>query len=90
MGLVKDSKEFLNSLKGDIYSSEVLVFTPKGDVISLPKDATPLDFAYNIHSAVGNKCVGAKVNSKMVALNTPLRVGDIVEIITSQNSIGFN
>ena len=87
-GGLKDSKEFLNSLKGDIYSSEVLVFTPKGDVISLPKDATPLDFAYNIHSAVGNKCVGAKVNSKMVPLNTTLTVGDVVEIITSQNSKG--
>ena len=87
-GGLKDSKEFLNSLKGDIYSSEVLVFTPKGDVISLPKDATPLDFAYNIHSAVGNKCVGAKVNSKMVPLNTVLQVGDVVEVITSQNSIG--
>ncbi len=87
-GGLKDSKEFLNSLKGDIYSSEVLVFTPKGDVISLPKDATPLDFAYNIHSAVGNKCVGAKVNSKMVPLNSTLAVGDVVEIITSQNSKG--
>ncbi len=87
-GGLKDSKEFLNSLKGDIYSSEVLVFTPKGDVISLPKDATPLDFAYNIHSAVGNKCVGAKVNSKMVPLNSTLSVGDVVEIITSQNSKG--
>ena len=87
-GGLKDSKEFLNSLKGDIYSSEVLVFTPKGDVISLPKEATPLDFAYNIHSAVGNKCVGAKVNSKMVPLNTTLHVGDVVEVITSQNSKG--
>ncbi len=87
-GGLKDSKEFLNSLKGDIYSSEVLVFTPKGDVISLPKDATPLDFAYNIHSAVGNKCVGAKVNSKIVPLNTVLQVGDVVDIITSQNSKG--
>ena len=87
-GGLKDSKEFLNSLKGDIYSSEVLVFTPKGDVISLPKGATPLDFAYNIHSAVGNRCVGAKVNTKMVPLNTELHIGDIVEIITSQNSKG--
>ena len=87
-GGLKDSKEFLNSLKGDIYSSEVLVFTPKGDVISLPKDATPLDFAYNIHSAVGNKCVGAKVNGKMVPLNTVLHVGDVVDIITSQSSKG--
>ena len=88
-GGLKDSKEFLDSLKGDIYSSEVLVFTPKGDVISLPKDATPIDFAYAIHSAVGNRCVGAKVNGKMVPLNTPLQVGDVVEVITSQNSKGL-
>lgn len=87
-GGLKDSKEFLDSLKGDIYSSEVLVFTPKGDVISLPKDATPIDFAYAIHSAVGNRCVGAKVNGKMVPLNTPLQVGDVVEVITSLNSKG--
>ena len=87
-GGLKDSKEFLNSLKGDVYSSEVLVFTPKGDVISLPKDATPLDFAYHIHSAIGNKCVGAKVNSKMVPLSSVLQVGDVVEVITSQNSKG--
>lgn len=87
-GGLKDSKEFLNSLKGDLYSSEVLVFTPKGDVKSLPKDATPLDFAYSIHSAIGNKCVGARVNSKIVPLNSTLQVGDVVEIITSQNSKG--
>lgn len=87
-GGLKDSKEFLNTLKGDLYSSEVPVFTPNGDVICLPKDATPLDFAYHIHSAIGNKCVGAKVNSKMVPLSTPLKVGDVVEIITSQNSKG--
>lgn len=87
-GGLKDSKEFLDSLKGDIYSSEVLVFTPKGDVISLPRDATPLDFAYNIHTAIGHHCVGAKVNSKMVPLNTVLQVGDVVEVITSQNSKG--
>ncbi|MBQ8197512.1 MAG: bifunctional (p)ppGpp synthetase/guanosine-3',5'-bis(diphosphate) 3'-pyrophosphohydrolase [Clostridia bacterium] len=87
-GGLKDSREFLNSLKGDLYNSEVLVFTPKGDVISLVKGATPLDFAYNIHSEVGNRTVGAKVNSKMVPLNTELQVGDVVEILTSQNSKG--
>jgi len=87
-GGLKDSKEFLNSLKGDLYSSEVLVFTPKGDVKSLPKDATPLDFAYSIHSEIGNKCVGARVNSKIVPLNSTLQVGDVVEVITSQNSKG--
>ena len=87
-GGLKDSKEFLDSLKGDIYSSEVLVFTPKGDVISLPKDATPIDFAYHIHSAVGNRCVGAKVNGKIVPLSTPLQVGDVVEVITGANSKG--
>ena len=87
-GGLKDSKEFLTSLKGDLYTSEVLVFTPNGDVKSLPKDATPIDFAYSIHSAVGDKCVGAKVNGKMVPLGSTLKVGDVVEIITSPHSKG--
>lgn len=87
-GGLKDSKDFLNSIKGDVYSSEVLVFTPNGDVISLPKEATPIDFAYSIHSAVGNKCVGAKVNGKLVPLNSALKVGDVVEILTSPTSKG--
>ena len=88
-GGFKDSKEFLESFKGDLYSSdELLVFTPKGDVLNLAKGSTPIDFAYNIHSAVGEKCVGAKVNGKMVPLNTTLQTGDVVEIITSKNSKG--
>lgn len=87
-GGLNNSTEFLESLKGDVYNSEVLVFTPKGEVISLVKDATPIDYAYRIHTEVGNKCVGAKVNGKMVPLNTTLNVGDVVEIITSKLSKG--
>ena len=87
-GGLKDSKDFLQSLKTELYSNELLVFTPKGKVISLPKDATPIDFAYAIHSEVGNRCTGARVNAKMVPLNSTLQTGDVVEIITSANSKG--
>ena len=87
-GGLKDSKDFMESLKTELYSNELLVFTPKGKVISLPKDATPIDFAYAIHSEIGNHCVGARVNSKIVQLNSPLQTGDVVEIITSANSRG--
>ncbi len=87
-GGIKDSKEFVESLKGDVYSSEVLVFTPKGEVKSLVKDATPIDFAYSVHTEVGHHCVGAKVNGKMVPLNTTLQVGDVVDIITNKSSKG--
>ena len=87
-GGLKDSKEFIESLKGDVYSSEVLVFTPKGSVKSLVKDATPIDFAYSVHTEVGHRCVGAKVNGKIVPLNTTLQVGDVVDIITNKNSKG--
>lgn len=87
-GGVKDSKEFMNALKTELYSSELLVFTPNGKVVSLPLGATPVDFAYAIHSEVGHKCTGAKVNGKIVTLNSQLETGDVVEIITSPNSKG--
>ncbi|HEY8443767.1 MAG TPA: bifunctional (p)ppGpp synthetase/guanosine-3',5'-bis(diphosphate) 3'-pyrophosphohydrolase [Clostridia bacterium] len=82
------SKEFLESLKVDLYSGQVFVFTPKGDVVILPEGSTPIDFAYNVHTDIGNKCVSAKINGKIVPLNTPLQTGDYVEIITSANSKG--
>ena len=87
-GGLKDSKEFMDTVKGELYSTELLVFTPKSKVVSLPKGATPVDFAYAIHSEVGNRCTGARVNGRIVPLNTELELGDVVEIITSPNSKG--
>ncbi len=84
----RDSKEFIDSLKTDLFSDEVLLFTPKGDIISMQRGSTPIDFAYRIHSGVGNHCVGAKVNGRIVPLETELETGDRVEIITSASSKG--
>lgn len=83
-----DPRDFMDNLRIDLFEDEVFVFTPKGDVKSLPRDATPIDLAYAVHTDVGNHCVGAKVNGRIVPLHHRLRSGDIVEIITSRSSRG--
>ena len=85
---LNDPKEFMETLKLDLFSNQVFVFTPKGDVMELPAGSTPLDFAFKVHTAVGAKCVGAKVNGKMVTIDYELKNGEIIDIITSSNSKG--
>ncbi len=85
---IDGAKEFMDAVKINVFDDEVFVFTPKGDVFNLPVGSTPLDLAYKIHSAIGNKCVGAKVNKRMVPFATKLANGDIVEILTSNASKG--
>jgi len=86
-GQQENPREFLNSLKLDLYPEEVYTFTPKGEVIAFPRGATPIDFAYRVHSEVGHRCVGARINGRLVPLRTPLSNGDIVEILTSMSQV---
>ncbi|HKP72541.1 MAG TPA: bifunctional (p)ppGpp synthetase/guanosine-3',5'-bis(diphosphate) 3'-pyrophosphohydrolase [Pyrinomonadaceae bacterium] len=83
---VKDSRDFLESLKLDLYPRDVYAFTPMGKIIQLPRGATPVDFAYSIHTEVGNTCTGARLNGRIVPLRTPIQNGDVVEIIRSQGA----
>ncbi|OHA56772.1 MAG: hypothetical protein A2441_01565 [Candidatus Veblenbacteria bacterium RIFOXYC2_FULL_42_11] len=85
---ISDNEQYLDSLKLDIFQNRIFVFTPKGDVIDLPEDATPVDFAYYIHSDIGNRCTGARINEKMSPLDTMLKSGDLVEIIVDKNRAG--
>jgi len=82
---IQDNEQFLHDIKLDIFQNRIFVFTPKGDVIDLPETSTPIDFAYHVHSSIGNQCVGAKVNDHLVSLDSKLKSGDIVEIITDKN-----
>jgi len=85
---MQDPEEFLKTLKTELFEDEVYVFTPKGEIKTLPRDATPIDFAYSIHAEVGHRMIGCKINSKMMPIVTPLKSGDIIEIITSDTAKG--
>jgi GTP pyrophosphokinase len=82
---ITDNTEFIKHIKNDLFLTQIFVFTPKGDVVELPENATPLDFAYYIHTDIGNQCVGAKINHQMTSLDSRLKSGDVVEIMTDKN-----
>ncbi len=85
---VADAREFVESLKVDVFHDQVFVFTPKGEVKDLPTGSTPVDFAYRIHTDIGHRCIGAKVNGRIVPLDHKLQSGDVVEIVTSRAARG--
>lgn len=85
---MRDAREFMDTLRVDLFSDEVFVFTPRGDVLDLPAGSTPIDFAYRIHTDVGNHCVGAKINGRIVPLTTALENGDIIEVLVNRKSPG--
>ncbi len=81
---VEDANEFVDGMKTDVFQDRVYVFTPRGDIIDLPSGSTPIDFAYNVHTEIGHRCRGAKVNGKLISLDSPLKTGDQVEILTAK------
>ncbi len=82
---ITDNTEFIKHVKHDLFANQIFVFTPKGDVIELPENATPLDFAYYIHTEIGNQCIGSKINDQIASLDTTLKSGDVVEIMTNKS-----
>jgi len=82
---IAEPDDFIEGLKIDVFKNRIFTFTPKGTVIDLPEGATPIDFAYAVHTDIGNHCIGAKINEKMVALDTTLKSGDMIEIVTAKN-----
>ena len=81
---MEDAREFVDSMKTDVFQDRVYVFTPRGDIIDLPVGATPIDFAYHVHTDIGHRCRGAKINGKLVSLDYSLKTGDKVEILTAK------
>ena len=86
----KDSSEFINNIKINVFHDRIFVFTPKGDVYDLPRNSTPIDFAYAVHTEIGNKCTQSIINGKIGQLDSELKNGDVVEIITDKNRKGPN